>query len=393
MLGIHVTRKARTLTVATILAVALAAWLMRPKYLDVDTDTVRRGPMRETVDEEGRTRVRDRFVLTAPVAGKLERIDIEEGDLVRRGRVIARVAPMPLDESARQQALGRLAFARALEREAASRLDDARVAEEDARQALSRRERVYAAGGISQEAHDAAVLAVKNRTNDRAAAESRARAAAADVRVAEAVLLPAGAGGGAHISVRSPVEGKVLRIPEHSERIVTAGATLVELGDPARIEVVVDVLSEDAVRIRVGDVVDIVDWGGPATLCGHVRSIEPSAFTRVSALGVDEQRVNTVIDLDAPPPELRDGFRVEARIVVWQSPDVVMLPSSALFQKDSGWAAFVVDDGRARLRRVTIGHRGSKDVEVVGGLAAGEVVVVFPSDRVQDGTRIRRRGK
>ena len=392
MLGIHLTRRARTLTIIGVVVVGLVAWLMRPKYLDVDTGIVRTGSMRETVDEEGRTRVRDRFLVTAPIAGRLERISFVEGDFVRQGRVVAQIAPMPLDEPARQQALARLAFARALEREAASRLADARVAEENARQMLARRERVFAAGGISQEEHDAAVLSHQSREHDRAAATERLRAAAADVEVAKAVLLPVG-NGGARVPVRAPVAGSVLRIPEHSERIVSAGATLVELGDPARIEVVVDVLSQDAVRIRVGGVADIVDWGGSGTLCGHVRSIEPSAFTRVSALGVEEQRVNVVIDLDDPPRALRDGFRVEARIVVWQAPNVVMAPSSALFQKDSGWAAFVVRGTRAALRRVTIGHRTSKDVEVLDGLSAGDLVVVFPSDRVQDGARVRPHGK
>ena len=393
MLKIHLTRKVRTIGIIVVLAGALVAWLMRPKYVDVDTDVVRRGAMRESVDEEGRTRVRDRFVIAAPVSGRLERIELEEGDVVMPGRVVARIAPMPLDEQAREQVLARLASARALEREAASRVDDARAAEENARQALARRERVFAAGGISEEEHDAAVLTHRSRMNDRAAAESRLRAASADVRMAQAALLPLGEGGGPLIPVRSPVHGRVLRIPEHSERIVASGTSLVELGDPSRIEVVVDVLSADAVRICLGDTADIVDWGGEGALKGTVRSIEPSAFTKVSALGVDEQRVNIVIRLDGPPSTLRDGFRVETRIVVWRSPNVLLAPSSALFQQDTGWAVFVVAGRRASLRRVSIGHRTSRDVEITQGVAAGDAVVVFPSDRVQDGTRVRPRGK
>jgi HlyD family secretion protein len=391
MLGIHLSRKARTLGGLTLVAALIAAWALRPKYIDVDTAVVRRGAMRETVNEEGRTRVRDRFMITAPVSGRVDRIMLEEGDVVTPGRVVARIAPMPLDEPSRQQALARLTLAQALEREAASHVDDARQSEENARQALARRERVYAAGGISEEEHDAAMLTHKSRANDRVAAESRLGASSAEVRIARATLLALGGGGGARVPIPSPVRGSVLRIPEHSERIVAAGAPLVELGDASRIEVVVDLLSSDAVRVRAGDAVDVVDWGGSGTLCGHVRAIEPSAFTKVSALGVDEQRVNAVIDLDAPPPTLRDGFRVEAQIVVWQSPSVVIAPSSALFQHDSGWAVFLMNGNRAALRRVVIRHRTSKDVEVMEGLGPGDAVVVFPSDRVRQGVRIRAR--
>jgi HlyD family secretion protein len=181
----------------------------------------------------------------------------------------------------------------------------------------------------------------------------------------------------------------VLRVPEASERVIAASAPIIELGDAAALEVIADVLSSDAVRIHPGDAVEIVEWGGDHALTGRVRSVEPSAFTRVSALGVDEQRVNVLVDLLDAPPSLGDGFRVEIRATVWESSDVLVVPSSALFQRDGHWAVFVVENERARMRRVETGHRTSALVEVTGGVRAGEKVVLFPSDKVDDGSKVR----
>ena len=191
------------------------------------------------------------------------------------------------------------------------------------------------------------------------------------------------------IDVRSPVAGHVLRVHEESERIVAAGTPLLEVGDPGDIEVVVDVLSADAVRIRPGAPVAIEDWGGEQPLEARVRLVEPSGFTKVSALGVEEQRVNVVADFVDGPGALGDGYRVEARVVVWEAPDVVRVPGSALFRRGDAWHVFVVERGTARLRRVEVGHRGSFEAELLAGLEPGERVVLHPSDRVQDGVRVR----
>jgi HlyD family secretion protein len=386
---LHLSRRQLTAGMLGAIAMLIVAWMLRPKVLDVDAGVVRRGAMRVTVDQEGRTRVRDRFVVTAPVSGRLRRIALDEGDTVSEGQVLLRLAPLPIDESTRQQAEARLTAARAIEHEASIRLADARAAETNARRAADRREVVFAAGGISQEERDAAALAWESRRNERSAAEARSRAAAADVASVRAVLLSLGGGTGAEVDVRAPIAGTVLRIPEPSERVVAAGTPLLELGDPRRIEIVTDVLSADAVRIHVGDEASVAEWGGEAELAARVRAIEPSAFTRVSALGVDEQRVNVVLALVDPPPMLRDGFRVEARIVVWQRPDVVMTPSSALFQRDGEWAVFVATDRRARLRSVSIGQRTSAEVEITRGLVPGDTVILFPSDELADGVRVR----
>jgi HlyD family secretion protein len=191
--------------------------------------------------------------------------------------------------------------------------------------------------------------------------------------------------------VRSPTTGRILRVPDASERIVAAGTPVAELGDPCDLEVVVDVLSTDAVRVVPGAPVELVAWGGEEALGGRVRQVEPSAVTRVSALGVDEQRVNVIVDLVDTPPALGDGFRLDARIVVWQADRVLLVPASAVFRTGSGWSAFVVADGRAQLRQVRVGHRSDAAVEVLEGLAEGDRVVLFPSDRLQSGLRVRAR--
>lgn len=200
------------------------------------------------------------------------------------------------------------------------------------------------------------------------------------------------AGAQASIPVRSPTAGRVLRIPDQSERVVPAGAPILELGDASAMEVVIDVLSTDAVRVRPGDDVEIVEWGGEQPIHDRVRSIEPAAFTRVSALGVDEQRVNVLITIPDRPASLGDGFRVEARMTVWQAPNVITAPASAVFQRGQGWRVFVVDHGRARVRQVEIGHRTEASVEIVRGLTPGTKVVLFPSDKIEEGVRVRSHG-
>lgn len=387
------TRKVTAAIVIGILGVGIVAYLMKPAVVEIDTGVVVSGPLRVTVDEDGRTRVRDRYLVTAPVAGRLQRIVLREGSEVRSGDVVAWLAPLPLDAATREQASARVLAAEALYREAMVRVSNARTAAEQAHKISERRGALLAIGGISPEEYEQILLAERARTDDLAAAESRARAAAAELKGARAALTPvASAAAQASIPVRSPGAGRVLRIPDQSERVVPAGAPILELGDASAMEVVVDVLSTDAVRVKPGDDVEIVEWGGERPIHGRVRSIEPAAFTRVSALGVDEQRVNVLIDLPERPETLGDGFRVEARMTVWQAPNVITVPASAVFQRGAGWRVFVVDHGRARLRQVEIDHRTGASVEIVRGLTPGMKVVLFPSDKIEDGARIRARG-
>jgi len=387
------TRKVTAAAVIGILGVGIVAYVMKPAVVEIDTGVVVSGPLRVTVDEDGRTRVRDRYLVTAPVAGRLQRIVLREGSEVRPGDIVAWLAPLPLDAATREQMSAKVLAAEALYREAVVRVSEARTAAEQAHKVSERRGAVLAIGGISPEEHEQILLAERARTDDLAAAESRARAAAAELKGARAALSPiTSAGAQASIPVRSPTAGRVLRIPDQSERVVPAGAPILELGDASEMEVVVDVLSTDAVRLKPGDDVEIVEWGGEQSILGRVRSIEPAAFTRVSALGVDEQRVNVLIELPDRPETLGDGFRVEARMTVWQAPKVITTPASAVFQRGQGWAVFVVDHGRARLRQVEIGHRTEASVEIVSGLTPGTKVVLFPSDKIDDGVRVRSRG-
>lgn len=380
----------RVLTIAGVflLVGAAAAYALRPDVIEVETALVDRAPMRVTIDEDGRTRVRNRFVIAAPVAGRLERLALREGDEVAAGQVVARIAPLPLDSSTNRIANARLRSAEALRSEADSRVSQAKVALEQARNTERRQEALLGAGAISPEQREQATTNRRMRESDLAAAMSVVRSATAEVQAARAVMFPANGGTGV-VAVRSPVKGRVLRIPEKSERVVAASAPIVELGDAKALEVVADVLSSDAVRLHPGSEAQIVEWGGDDPLEGRVRSIEPSAFTRVSALGVDEQRVNVVVDLVNPPPSLGDGYRVEIKATVWESGSVLSIPSSSLFQRSGKWAVFVVQEGRARLRYVEIGHRTGATVEVQSGLERGERVILFPSDKVDDNSRVK----
>jgi HlyD family secretion protein len=385
-------RRLATIVLLGLAVVALLVYLLRPTVLDVETAVVTRGPLRETIDAEGKTRVRDRFVIAAPVTGHLQRLTVREGTSIARGQIVASIAPLPLDEATRRQAEARLASAAAIASEATARVAQARAAADQARRVLQRRDALLAAGAVSPESREQLALESRARDDDLAAADARARSAIEDVNAARAALVGTNASRGGKIVIRSPTTGTVLRIPEVSERVTAAGAPILELGDASAIEIVADVLSTDAVRICAGQEVEIVEWGGDLPLRGRVRSVEPSAFTKVSALGVDEQRVNVVSDILGAPATLGDGFRVEVRIVVWEGRAVLTVPASALVQQTSGeWRVFVVEGGRARERAVRIGHRTSGLVEVVAGLPVGATVVLFPSDLIRDGVRVRSR--
>lgn len=384
-------RKHLVIAGAAALLGAAAFLMLRPESVDVETDVARREPLRVTVDAEGRTRVRDRYVVTAPVTGLVRRLALTEGSPVRTGEVVAAMAPPPLDATLYRQASARVTATRSLQREAELRLAQARLAHEDAGRALVRAERLAAAGALAARDREQAELARRVAEDDVRAAEARVRAAGAEVASAQAVLAPGDERGAAWTPVRSPVTGRVLRLPEQSERVVAAGTPILELGNAGALEVVVDILSADAVRVQPGAAVELHDWGGDAPLRARVRSVEPSAFTRVSALGVEEQRVDVVIDLVEPAPTLGDGFRVEVRIVTWEDSSALVVPASALVREERGWSVFTVEDGRARRRQVEIGQRGSATVQVRRGIEPGERVLLFPSDVIADGVRVRER--
>jgi HlyD family secretion protein len=385
--------KRLVLFLALLAVVAFAVLALRPRPVAIDAARAVRGPLRVTVDEEGETRVRHRYIVAAPVGGRLERIVLDEGDGVAVGQVVARLDPAPLDPRGREQAEARLAASRATWREAEARVAHERAALAEARRRLARAERLGAAEVVPAEEVDAARTAVRTAETDLEAATSRARAAAYDVESARAALLeslPGAPAGSRAIELRAPAAGSVLRVCQECEKVVAAGAELIELGDPRDLEVVVDVLSSDAVKIPPGAAMRLVaGWeGGGEELLARVRVIEPSGFTKVSPLGVEEQRVNVVADLVSPPGRLGDRYRVEARIVLWEEEDILKIPAGALFRGPDGWAVFTVEDGRARRRAVEVGHRNSDEAEILKGIAEGEVVILYPSDAIRHGVRV-----
>jgi len=389
--------------IAAVAAAAALAWIvLRPAPIAVDVAGVRRGPLQVTVDEEGETRVRQRYTVGAPTTGRLLRIDVDEGQDVGAGAVVARIEPAPLDPRDLAAARARLEAAHSTQRAADAEVLRARAALDQAKRDATRAEKLHRAGTLSADAREQALLAQTSAAQVFEAARFAADAAVHDVEAARAALLattgagPSSAapaetceGGASCVAARAPVAGRVLRVFEESERVVAAGTPLVEIGDPDSLEIVIDILSTDAVRVTPAARVLLDDWGGEAPLVARVRLVEPSAFTKVSALGVEEQRVNVIADLEAPEPRLGDRYRVEARIVVWEGADVLQVPASALFRHGTAWAVFVADRGRARLREITVGHQAAFDAEILDGLTPDETVILHPSDRIRDGTRIR----
>ena len=385
-------RKRIIMAVAGVLLLAWIVYAMRPTPVEVEVGTVSRGAVTVTVSAEGRTQVEEQYTLSAPSAGVVSRIQLEQGDSVQSGTIVARLTPVPLDPSARAQTQAQLSAAVALQQAATTTTEEARQVLELARRTAERMRALHEAGGVSRQQLDEAELALANAERQSEAASARARAAAADVESIRA-LLAQGSGGvrADAITIRAPASGRVLRVHERSQRAVPAGTPLVDIGDPSRLDVVADVLSTDAVRVQPGQTVLLEDWGGLDTLRAEVRTVGPGAFTRISALGVEEQRVEVVGELRNPPPSLGDGYRVTARIVVWERPSELRVPTAALFRRDESWFVFRVVDDHARERAVRIGERGTEWAQVLEGLAEGDRVVLYPSDRVAEGTLVRAR--
>jgi HlyD family secretion protein len=377
---------------AVLLTAAVVYLVVRPRSVAVQTAVVDRGAVRVTVDEDGETRVRDRYVVAAPITGRLERLSCEAGDSVHAGDVVARIYPLPLDTRAATEGVERLRAAEAARRAAEARVAQADAVWGEARRALERLRGVAAEvpGAIAPQRLDEAETRERSAASELQQARDAAAAAGHDVQAARAALLGSAEGGSAEpTEVEAPVGGRVLRLYEECERAITAGSPILELGDPADLEIVVDVLTEDAARLRVGARARITTGPEADTLVGRIRRIEPSAFTKVSPLGVEEQRVNVIVGFDGGRVLPGDRYRVEASLVAWEAEDVLRVPVSALFRVDGDWVVYRLEDGRAKIRRVDLGHRGRRMAEVAGGLAAGDRVVLYPSDAVREGSRVR----
>jgi HlyD family secretion protein len=375
--------------VAVLAALWLLLRLLRPEAIVVEVAPAVVGPLQATVGDEGQTRVRHRHIVTAPVPGRLEQIALEVGDPVAVGAVVARLAPLPLDTRSRLQAEAALEASRDLERRSVAAVAQARTALQQAQEDRRRADQLVEAGGIARAEAERLRLVEQAREREVEGAEAGARAAAHDLEAARSALMASGTAAGARtLRLTCPLGGRVLAIPERSARTVQAGESLLEVGDPSDLEIVVDLLSTDAVKAAPGQRMLVTGWGGDSTLEGRVRRVEPAGFTKVSALGVEEQRVNVVGDLLAVPARLGDRFRVDVRLVLWEGDSVLKVPASALFRRGDRWALFVVEDGKARERDATVGHESSTEAAITAGLERGDLVIRHPTDRVRDGTRV-----
>jgi len=389
-------RRALILMLVAAAAGALLFWALRPRAVRVETAEVTRGRFEAVVEEDGRTRLRNRFIVSAPVAGRVLRIAARPGDAVSRDEVLATILASPsalLSPRARREAEERIGAAEAMLEQAEALMERAAATMAQAETEARRIRALHATGTTPQQALERAELALRVAARESTAAERRFHAAEHELAQARAALQGSDPAREAreHRSIRSPAAGRVLRVMQESEVVVSAGAPLLELGDPTDIEVIVDVLTTEAVAIRPGAPVSIERWGGPEPLAGRVRLVEPGGFTRISALGVEEQRVWVLIDLLVPPerrPTLGDGFRVDARIVTETVEDAILVPAGALFRRGDGFAVFVVQDGIARERRIEVTRRGASLAVAGSGLSGGETVVLFPPSVLRDGARV-----
>lgn len=382
------TRKT-TYWLAALGALALVALLFRPEPLRVDTGQVQKGSMQVTVDEQGETRAHDRFVVTAPVAGRLMRIDLHDGDPVQANQVVAQIAPLPLSVREGDEQAARIAAAESRQREAEELVRHAQEDLAQARRESARVERLVKDGFMSGQAAEQARNAEITIANEVEAARFRAKSAAAEVRLAKSGLVAVQEGKGVLFKVRSPVAGRILRVQDPSERVVAAGTPLLTVGDLSRLEVVIELLSSEATQVKPGMPVILDGWGGDQPLKAKVQRVEPYAFTKVSALGVEEKRTNVVADFVDAPQSLGDGYRVNAHIVVWTADAVNKVPASALFRCAETWCAFVVENGRAKRRVVKVGHRNAQEAEVLEGLSPDETVIRHPANQIDEGVRVK----
>lgn len=384
-----------------LLALALLAALVYgflPGPVPVDVAAVSRGRLAITVDEEGKTRVRERYVVSAPVAGHARRIELKVGDALAAGQVVAVLEPArsaSLDPRGRAQATAQVEAARAAMQAARDAVQAAAAEERLAQQELARAESLLQARFVAQAAVDQARSRHLAGQANRRSAEQNARVAEYQLVAARAALIEAGkpASGGS-VPVTAPIAGRVLSVPHESEGAVQAGQALLEIGNPDSLEVVIEVLSTAAVRIAPGTRVRLERWGGERTLDAVVRVVEPAGFTKISALGVEEQRVRVVADMVSPREawqRLADGYRVEASFVLWEGDDVLLVPSSALFRHAQGWALYRIEAGKAQRRPVKLGQRGGLAAQVLEGVQAGDVVIARPDDRISEGVRVEAR--
>ncbi|MBL8329467.1 MAG: efflux transporter periplasmic adaptor subunit [Rubrivivax sp.] len=390
------------LALGTAGAVALLAWAFAPRPIEVETAPATRGRFELSIEEDARTRIAERYVISAPLAGRLERPALREGDAVRQGEVVARLTPVMaplLDARTQAELRARLDAAGTNVHRAATRVQAARIAQDRAALELQRSEQLAAQGFLATTRLESDRLALQAAREDLSAAVDSQRIAAAERAQAEVALSALQATPGRAFALLSPVSGQVLKVHQASETTAALGMPLLEVGDTRRLEIVADVLTPDALQATPGREVRIERWGGPVALQGRVRRVEPAAFTKISALGVEEQRVRVLIDVTSPAEQwaaLGDGFRVTVQIVTRAADQVLLVPVSAVFPapggaqgQPAGSAVFVLREGQARLTPVRVAARNASVAWVESGLDAGATVIVYPPPSVNDGARVR----
>jgi HlyD family secretion protein len=390
----------RIFLAAIVVVIAVGLFYgFRPQPVAVDEGMATRGPLRVTVEQEGRTRVVDRYVISAPVAAYAQRIDFDVGDKVQRGEALVRLEPLRaevLDPRQRAAAEARVAAAKSAVSVAQQNVEAAKAGADLAQKELQRTRKLHADGHVTQDAEDRAAAEAERSTAQLRSAKFAVDTARYEMEAAQTALRYAAepAASKEPIIVRSPVAGAVLKIPRKSEGVVAAGQALMEVGDPRALEVEVDVLSADAVRIHPGTKVEFERWGGDGKLEGKVRTVEPVGFTKVSALGVEEQRVWVIVDFTSPAAQwqsLGDGYRVEASFILWQDANVLQVPASALFRDREKWALYVVQGSKAIKRDVQVGQRNGLSAQIVSGINEKDRVIVHPDDQIHDGVRVAAR--
>jgi HlyD family secretion protein len=398
-----------------IAAIALAlGYAFIPQPVDVDLAKVERGTVRVTVDEDGKTRIREKYVVSAPLNGRILRINLDPGDKVKAGKTLLTMIeprdPELLDARSVAQAEARVKAAEASLRQAEPTLEKARDAQAHAESELARAREAARGNAVSKSELEDYEYKYRQASEEMRSAKIAEEIARFELQQAEAALMrsrpqtesdettilegdgaPPASNNGWNFPIYSPINGRVLRVFQESSAVVTPGTSLVELGDPKDLEVEIDVLSRDAVKIQSGDLVLLEHWGGDRPLEGRVRTVEPSAFTKISTLGVEEQRVYVIVDLVDPPAELGDGFRVEARIVIDEAENVLKVPTSALFRVGGESAIFKVVGDEVHQQKVKVGRQNGLEAEILEGLDEGDFVVLHPSDQVDEGVKVRQR--
>ncbi len=393
-----ITKKKLWMAGGVTLAVLLLVWAFWPRPTEVEVGTISRGKFERSVQEDGKTRLRERYVVSTPLTGRVQRVTLKQGDAVERDAVLATLWPvMPglLDERTRQEQDQRIGALEAAVRRATANVERAKASLDQAIADLKRSEMLAQQGFVSPTQNESGRLTVRLRQKELDSTHLEEHAAQHELEQARIAIRTFGQSSTTQRSwaIKSPIAGKVLKLTQESEGLMQAGSPLLELGDPANLEVVVDLLTEDAAQVRPGTPATLANWGGPQLLQARVRLVEPAAYTKVSALGVEEQRVNVVLDITSPPEQwsaLGDGFKADVRIVVQTVADALKVPVSALFPAGARAALYAVDGGRARQHEVEVLARNGSEAWIKSDLAPGTEVVLFPPSSLQDGQRVQK---